>query len=151
MLKIKFRIIIFYLIISLPVFAQNTPTLIYVGEIYSEDASEDLIYSIKSLIRHSVRKSSPAYFLILEEDSEKSQIEHIQKNLKKADCKKNNCSEWMEKNLDIDLKITGKVDLSQNKLRVVLRLISTSTGKPISSKEGIFSEEDLEFYIFQMV
>jgi hypothetical protein len=150
MLKMKFRIIIFYLIISLPIFPQNTPTLIYIGEIYSDDASDDLIYSIKSLIRHSVRKSSPAYFLILEEESEKSQIEHIQKNLKKADCKNNNCSEWMEKNLDIDLKITGKVDLSQNKLRVVLRLISTSTGKPISSKEGIFSEEDLEFYIFQI-
>ncbi len=150
MLKIKFRIIIFYLIISLPVFSQNTPTLIYISEISSEDASLDLIYSIKSLIRHSVRKSNPDYFLILEEDSEKSQIEHIQKNLKKASCKKNDCSEWMEKNLDLDLKITGNVDLAQNKLRVVLRLISTSTGKPISSKEGIFAEEDLEFYIFQI-
>lgn len=150
MLKIKFIITIFYLLFSLPVLSQNTPTLLYVGEISSEDASLDLKNSIKSLIRHSARKSAPAYFLVMEEDSENSQIEHIQNNLKSPSCLKNNCSEWIEKNLEIDLKIIGRVDLAQNKLRVFLRLINTSTGKPISAKEGIFSEEDLEFYIFQM-
>ena len=147
----------FYALITLyllptALIADTVPTLVYVGEITSEsELSPSYILTVKNLLRNSVRMASPKTFLVITEESAKSNIDHIQKNTKRQTCKTTVCEKWIEENLDLELKLSGSIESVQNQIRLTLRLYNPQTKTLLQSKEGIFPEDQFEFQTNEMV
>ena len=132
--------------------ADTVPTLVYVGEITSEsELSPSYLLTVKNLLRNSVRMASPKTFLVITEESAKSNIDHIQKNTKRQTCKTTICEKWIEENLELELKISGSIESVQNQIRLTLRLYNPQTKTLLQSKEGIFPEDQFEFQTNEMV
>ena len=132
--------------------ADTVPTLVYVGEITSEsELSPSYLLTVKNLLRNSVRMASPKTFLVITEESAKSNIDHIQKNTKRQTCKTAVCEKWIEENLDLELKLSGSIESVQNQIRLTLRLYNPQTKTLLQSKEGIFPEDQFEFQTNEMV
>jgi hypothetical protein len=132
--------------------ADTVPTLVYVGEITSEsELSSSYLLTVKNLLRNSVRMASPKTFLVITEESAKSNIDHIQKNTKRQTCKTTVCEKWIEENLDLELKLSGSIESVQNQIRLTLRLYNPQTKTLLQSKEGIFPEDQFEFQTNEMV
>ena len=132
--------------------ADTVPTLVYIGEITSEsELSPSYILTVKNLLRNSVRMASPKTFLVITEESAKSNIDHIQKNTKRQTCKTTVCEKWIEENLELELKLSGSIESVQNQIRLTLRLYNPQTKTLLQSKEGIFPEDQFEFQTNEMV
>ena len=132
--------------------ADTVPTLVYVGEISSEsELSPNYIQTVKNLLRNSIRMASPKTFLVITEESAKSNIDHLQKNTKRQTCKTAVCEKWIEENLDLELKLSGSIESVQNQIRLTLRLYNPQTKTLLQSKEGIFPEDQFEFQTNEMV
>jgi len=132
--------------------ADTIPTLVYVGEISSEsELSPSYIQTVKNLLRNSIRMVSPKIFLVITEESAKSNIDHLQKDTKRQTCKTAVCEKWMEENLDLELRVSGSIESVQNQIRLTLRLHNPQTKTLLQTKDGIFPEDQFEFQTNEMV
>jgi tetratricopeptide (TPR) repeat protein len=137
---------------SASLLSEQVPVLVHVGEIRTEsDLSPSFLQNVKDLLRHSIRNSAPQMYLVIDEDSARSNSEHIQKNTKRQTCQVSLCEKWLEENLEPELRISGTIESVQNQMRITLRLQNLSTKKILQSKEGIFPDSQFEFYTSEMV
>ena len=143
-------IVLFFPYSSIP--ADSPPSIILIGEISMEDDLDpELEKSIKNIILSSIRKYPSKSNLTLESEWIQTQIEHIQKNKLKNICNGRQCEDNLIENLDINLKIQGKFTQESGKSRLILKLINIENKKVLNTKEVIFADYEMEYYIDECV
>ena len=143
-------IVLFFPYSSIP--ADSPPSIILIGEISMEDDLDpELEKSIKNIILSSIRKYPSKSNLTLEGEWIQTQIEHIQKNKLKIICTGRQCEDNLIENLDINLKIQGKFTQESGKSRLILKLINIENKKVLNTKEVIFADYEMEYYIDECV
>lgn len=155
LLNITFKFLVslsVYILLLVPIFGDPSPAIFYLGEIkIDKELSPELETTLKNQIRVSIRKVQPKQVLVLDDDTEKSQVEHIQKFIKRKPCAGEACSDYVTENLDIDFRITGKFTEIDGKYRLALRVIKISENRVLRAKEAIFPNRDFDFTINELV